>query len=309
MKLYKDYSEFLSEHFSGKIQKISVDAGLSCPNRDGTISTGGCAYCNNATFSPAYTKDDQPVAAQLARGVQFFAHKYPHMRYLAYFQSFTSTHGDPDILLRNFKLALDFDGVEGLIIGTRPDCIPDNLLQEIASLKKLTGKFIMFEFGAESCHNRTLKAVNRGHTWEQTVDAVARTRKSGFPVGLHFINGLPGESTGMMLETVEALNKLDIDTVKFHQLQVVSGTRLAVLWERGDAVLHDFTLESYIDHCCDIVGRLRKGIAIDRFTSQSPDNLLLSPRWGIKNYEFVDKLNKRLVERGITQGCFVTSST
>lgn len=301
--LYKDYSTFLSEHFDGKVQKISVDAGLSCPNRDGTISTGGCSYCNNATFSPGYCGAHLSVEEQLEKGVRFFARKYSAMRYIAYFQSYTGTHGDVGILLDMYARALDYNGVDGLIVGTRPDCVADGLLDAVARLRDRTGKFIMFEFGAESSHDRTLEAVNRCHTWAQTVDAVRRTKAHGLFVGLHFINGLPGESRQMMLETVKAVNRLDIDTVKFHQLQIVRGTRLARQWQAGEVELHQFTLDEYISHCADIVARLRSDIAIERFTSQSPDELLISPRWGVKNYQFVNLLNKRLAELGITQGC------
>lgn len=300
---YRDYSAFLSEHFDGKVQKISVDAGLSCPNRDGTISTGGCSYCNNATFSPGYCGSHLSVEEQLEKGVRFFARKYSKMRYIAYFQSYTGTHGDVGMLLDMYTRALAYNGVDGLIVGTRPDCVADGLLDAVARLRDRTGKFIMFEFGAESSHDRTLEAVNRCHTWAQTVDAVRRTKTHGLFVGLHFINGLPGESRQMMLDTVEAINRLNIDTVKFHQLQIVRGTRLARQWQAGEVKLHQFTLDEYISHCADIVARLRSDIAIERFTSQSPDELLISPRWGVKNYQFVNLLNKRLAELGITQGC------
>lgn len=300
---YRDYSAFLSEHFDGKVQKISVDAGLSCPNRDGTISTGGCTYCNNATFSPGYCGAHLSVEEQLEKGVLFFGRKYSTMRYIAYFQSYTGTHGDVGKLLDMYTRALSYEGVDGLIVGTRPDCVADGLLDAVARLRDLTGKFIMFEFGAESSHDQTLAAVNRCHTWAQTVDAVCRTKARGLFVGLHFINGLPGESRQMMLETVEAVNRLDIDTVKFHQLQIVRGTHLARQWQAGEVKLHQFTLDEYIGHCADIVARLRSDIAIERFTSQSPDELLISPRWGVKNYQFVNLLNKRLAEHGITQGC------
>ena len=302
---YRDYAAFLSEHFSGKMQKISIDAGLSCPNRDGTFSTGGCSYCNNATFSPDYCRTDNSVEAQLEKGVSFFSRKYAEMRYLAYFQSYTGTHGNMGMISGMYRAALGYPGVEGLIIGTRPDCVPDSVLNVLKEIRQDTGKCIMLEFGAESSHNETLSSVNRCHTWEQVVDAVQRTRRYGFPAGLHLINGLPGETPEMMLATVDAVNNLDIDTVKFHQLQLIRGTRLARQWQDGLVGLHQFSLDEYVEHCVKIVGRLRQGIAIDRFTSQSPDGLLISPRWGVKNYQFVNLLNNRLVSAGITQGCLL----
>ena len=304
---YRDFAAFLSEHFTGKVQKISVDAGLSCPNRDGTISTGGCSYCNNATFSPGYCHQHEPVEEQLHKGTEFFARKYTDMRYLAYFQSYTGTHGEVHKLIDMYRRALNCEGVVGLIIGTRPDCVPDQLLDELLRLKNVTGRFVMFEFGAESSHDTTLATVNRCHTWAQTVDAVERTKQRGFCVGLHFINGLPGETCQMMLETVDAINCTDIDTVKFHQLQIVRGTRMARQWQSGELIFNEFTLEGYIDHCVDIVARLKPEIAIERFTSQSPDELLISPRWGVKNYQFTNLLNNRLAAAGVTQGCRFTS--
>lgn len=304
---YRDFAAFLAEHFQGKVQKISVDAGLSCPNRDGTISTGGCSYCNNATFSPGYCLQHESVEEQLRKGTEFFARKYTDMRYLAYFQSYTGTHGAVPMLIDMYSRALGYNGVVGLIIGTRPDCVPEPLLDELQRLKNETGLFVMFEFGAESSHDTTLATVNRCHTWAQTVDAVERTKRHGFCVGLHFINGLPGETREMMLETVDAINSLDIDTVKFHQLQIVRGTRLARQWQAGELTFNEFTLDSYIDLCVDIVARLKPGIAIERFTSQSPDELLISPRWGVKNYQFANLLNNRLAAAGVTQGCRFTS--
>ncbi len=304
---YRDFSEFLSEHFEGKVQKISVDAGLSCPNRDGTISTGGCSYCNNATFSPDYCRQHDSVEKQLRKGFEFFSRKYADMQYLAYFQSYTGTHGEVSKLIDMYRRALACEGVVGLIIGTRPDCVQEPLLDALQELKSETGRFVMFEFGAESSHDTTLEAVNRCHTWSQTVDAVERSKRHGFCVGLHFINGLPGETQEMMLETVDAINRIDIDTVKFHQLQIVRGTLMARQWQARELTFHEFTLDTYIDLCVEIVARLKPGVAIERFTSQSPDELLISPRWGVKNYQFTNLLNNRLAASGVTQGCRLMS--
>ena len=202
MKLYKDFADFLAGHFVGKMQKLSVNAGFSCPNRDGTVGRGGCTYCNNVSFSPAYCRGSQSVTAQLEEGKRFFGRKYPQMRYLAYFQSYTSTHGsDADRLMALYEEACGVDGVDGVIIGTRPDCMPDALL---AKLQKLP--WVMVEYGAESAHDVTLERVNRCHTWADTADAVRRTHDAGIPVGLHLINGLPGENEDMILATVDAVN-------------------------------------------------------------------------------------------------------
>ncbi len=214
------------------------------------------------------------------------------MRYLAYFQSYTNTYGDTAELMALYRKALSVDGVMGLIIGTRPDCMPDELLRELAELNNTTPVFI--EYGAESSHDATLDRINRCHTWATTVDAVKRTAAAGLPVGLHFILGLPGESREMMLQTVDRASELPIDSVKFHQLQIIRGTRLAADYLAGTADVELFDVDSYINLCADIVHRLRKDIAIERFVSQSPDNLLIAPRWGLKNYEFTHRLHQYL---------------
>ena len=201
------------------MQKLTVDAGFSCPNRDGTLSTGGCIYCNNSSFTPVRA-DGSSVAVQIARSKDFFARKYPDMRYLAYFQAYTGTHAPADTLMRLYSEALDQPGVDGIIIGTRPDCMPQPLLERLARLRESC--FVMVEYGAETSHNTTLDIINRCHTWEQTCDAVRRTADAGIETGLHFINGLPGESTAMMMHTVEAINTLPVDVVKFHQMQVIN---------------------------------------------------------------------------------------
>ena len=285
---YKDYSEFLAKHFDGKVQKLSVDVGFTCPNRDGSAGTGGCIYCNNRAFSPDWDKRHTPVAEQIARGKRFFGKKYPDMKYLAYFQSYTSTYASPDSLMAIYNEALDQHDIVGLIIGTRPDCMPNSLLDRIASLD--TKVFI--EYGAESSHNSTLSLINRCHTWEATVDAVHRTAARGIPVGLHLILGLPGEDEEMMTTTVERVNSLPVSTVKFHQLQILRGTTLEKMALMLD--IPAFTAEEYAALCARLLGHLRSDIAVERFVAQAPDDMLLSPRWGLKNYQFTSLLQKHL---------------
>lgn len=212
------------------------------------------------------------------------------MRYLAYFQSYTGTHAPVPALLKLYREALAQPQVDGIIIGTRPDCMPDPLLAELKAMRRST--FVMVEYGAESSHNSTLETINRCHSWEQTVDAVERTAAAGIETGLHLINGLPGETPDMMLATVDAVNALPVEVVKFHQMQIVRGTELARRYEHGEANVWDFSVESYLDLCVEIVRRLRRDIAIERFVSQSPASMLISPRWGLKNYEFTARLLK-----------------
>ena len=293
---YREYSDYLRDTFGeGKFQKITINIGLGCPNRDGTTGRGGCTYCNNAAFSPAFASARNSVTRQLADGKNFFRKKYPTMRYLAYFQSYTSTHGEVEAVVRQYEEAMSDPEVVGIIIGTRPDCVSDELLDRLAALNGK--KKVIVEFGAESTHDSTLEFVNRCHTWAATVDAVQRCAARGISTGLHLILGLPGEDRAMMLQTVDRVNALPIDTVKFHQLQLVRGTRMAADVESGKYEVETFDVDDYIDLCCEIVGRLRRDIAIERFVSQSPDNLLIAPRWGLKNYEFTAKLQKALKNR------------
>ena len=198
------------------------------------------------------------------------------------------------------ELTAAVDGVVGLIIGTRPDCVDDELLDYLKGLAR--HRFVMVEYGAETSHNRTLALVNRGHTWEQTVDAVGCTAERGIPCGLHLILGLPGESRQDILTTVERASALPVDTLKMHQLQIVRGTKLARQVADGEIDYNELTVDEYIDLCCEVVEHCREGVCIERFVSQSPAELLLSPRWGLKNYEFTNLLNRELTRRGISQG-------
>lgn len=292
---YLTFSDFLARYFPRKMQKLTINAGFTCPNRDGTLGVGGCTYCNNQSFNPAYCAPTATVAEQVAVGVEFFRRKYPDMGYLAYFQTYTNTHGELHRLIDLYEQALGCDGVEGLIIGTRPDCMPEPLLSYLAA--KARERFVMVEYGAESTHDRTLQLVNRCHTWADTADAVRRTHRAGIPVGLHLIMGLPGESQDDMLATIDACNELPIDVLKVHQLQLVRGTTLSRQVERGEVEICHFTVDEYLDLCCEIVARLRSDIAIERFVSQSPASLLISPRWGLKNYQFTHLLHQRLASR------------
>lgn len=298
---YRDFGAFLKEHFAGKVQKISINAGFSCPNRDGTKGVGGCTYCNNQTFNPAYCSPAKSVAEQLDEGKRFFARKYPDMRYLAYFQAYTNTYGAFDNIRKLYEAALGVSGVVGLIIGTRPDCMPDELLDYLSSLRQ-KGTFVLVEYGVETSRNDTLCLINRGHTWEDSVDAITRTASAGIMTGAHIIAGLPGEDAPDLVATARLLSQLPLDTVKLHQLQLIKGTRLAMQVAKGDLAVKHWTVEQYIDVCLDFIRNISPTIAIERFTSQSPDELLISPRWGLKNYQFTALLNNAISRNSVVQG-------
>ncbi len=294
---YKDYSQYLSEKFGGrKIQKLSVDAGFSCPNRDGTISRGGCIYCNVRSFTPGYCNPAKTVGEQLEEGKAFFGRKYPDMQYLAYFQSFTGTHARAvESLRRLYEEAAGHPDVVGIVIGTRPDCLPEEVIDLLADINRRIP--VIVEIGAETGHDHTLALINRGHKWQDTVAAVHALSERGIDVGLHLIAGLPGEDREDVLATLEEVMKLPVSTLKYHQLQIIRDTPLASMIEEGKIATKVFELEEYMELCVEIVNRLtaaRPDIAIERFLSSAPKGMVIAPGWGLKNHEFVNLLMNRL---------------
>lgn len=298
--LYNDFSTFLKRHFPFKVQKISLNAGFTCPNRDGTKGYGGCTYCNNQTFNPEYCRTDKSIVQQLEEGKLFFARKYPQMKYLAYFQAYTNTYGGLEALRRKYEEALAVDDVVGLVIGTRPDCMPDELLDYLAEQKERT--FVLIEYGIESTSDKTLRRINRGHTWAETVDAVRRTSERGILCGGHVILGLPGETRADMVRQAEDISSLPLTTLKLHQLQLIRGTRMAREYEEKPEDFHLFDVDEYMEVVIDYVERLRPDIVLERFLSQSPKDLLVAPDWNLKNYEFNHRLWKRMRELDAYQG-------
>lgn len=304
-KRYREFGDFLRERFPFKAQKIAINAGFTCPNRDGSKGRGGCTYCNNQTFNPGYCQTDKSVADQLAEGVRFFSRKYPEMRYLAYFQAYTSTYGEQERLERLYEEALSYPGVVGLVIGTRPDCMPDRLLDYLARLSEQV--LVLVEYGVESTLDRTLRRINRGHDFAEAEEAIRRTAARGIAVGAHLILGLPGESRDEILGHADRLSDLPLTTLKLHQLQLIRHTRMALEFERQPEDFHLFTVDEYIDLAIDFIERLDPAIALERFVSQSPKELLIAPDWGLKNYEFTARVNRRLAERDSWQGKCRTS--
>ena len=301
---YNELSTWFATIFPGKVQKISLNAGFTCPNRDGTVGYGGCTYCNNQTFNPAYCKTEKSVTQQLEEGKQFFARKYPDMKYLAYFQAYTNTYGELQELKRKYEEALQVPDVVGIVIGTRPDCMPDELLDYLTELNRRT--FLIVEYGVESTDNETLKRINRGHTFEVAEEAIRRTAERGIRVGAHIILGLPGETQEMLIRQAELLSTLPITTLKLHQLQLIKGTRMATEYAENPTDFHLYTADEYIDLAIDYIEHLRRDMVLERFVSQSPKELLIAPDWGLKNHEFTDKVKKRMRERDSWQGKYCT---
>ena len=297
---YNDLSAYLSTVFPFKVQKISLNAGFTCPNRDGTVGYGGCTYCNNQTFNPAYCRTEKSVTEQLEEGKLFFARKYPDMKFLAYFQAYTNTYAELEELKRKYEEALQVPDVVGLVIGTRPDCMPDSLLDYLEELNKRT--FLIVEYGIESTDNTILKRINRGHTFEVAEEAVRKTAARGIRVGAHIILGLPGEDRSALIKQADLLSSLSLTTLKLHQLQLIKGTRMAAEYENQPDDFHLYTAEEYIDLVIDYVEHFRPDMVLERFVSQSPKELLIAPDWGLKNHEFTDKVKKRMRERDAWQG-------
>ena len=297
---YNEFGTYLRSIFGCKVQKITIDAGFTCPNRDGKVGRGGCTYCNNQTFNPAYCHRHLPVREQMIEGISFFAHKYPTMRYLAYFQAYTNTYDSLDKLKEKYEEALEVDGCVGIVIGTRPDCMPEELLDYLQELSQRT--FVLVEYGIESTDDTTLLRINRGHDYACAVDAVKRTAARGIPVGAHIILGLPGEDRDALMHQASILSQLPITTLKLHQLQLIRGTRMAKEYEESPDDFSLFALDDYIETVIDYIERLRPDIVLERFASQSPKELLIAPDWGVKNHELVDKVKRRMRERSTYQG-------
>lgn len=292
---YVEFGPWLQSELGCKVQKISVNAGMTCPNRDGTLGTGGCTFCNNQTFNPAYCRTEKSVTQQLEEGKQFFARKYPAMKYLAYFQAYTNTYAELDRLVSLYEEALRVPDVVGLVIGTRPDCMPDNLLDYLEELNRRT--FLIVEYGVESANDETLLRINRGHTFRQSCEAIRRTAERGIRVGAHVILGFPWEPFDELMRQAEEIGRLPLTTLKLHQLQVIRGTQLAREYAEYPWAVP--TAEEYIDLVLHYISRLPYGLVMERFVSQSPPEMVIAPQWGLKNHEFANLLRNRMVKFGL----------
>ncbi|MCD8309677.1 MAG: TIGR01212 family radical SAM protein [Prevotellaceae bacterium] len=298
--LYSDFSTFMRRYFPFRVQKVSVDAGFTCPNRDGTKGVGGCAYCDNRTFSPAYCRSGASVARQLEEGKRFFAHKYPVMQYLAYFQAYSNTYADIRVLRRLYEEALAVEGVVGLVLATRPDCLTDTLLDYLADLARRT--FLLVEFGIETVNEAALRHVNRGHTFADSARAIERTASRGILVGGHLIFGLPGDTRESILASAATLSALPLATLKIHQLQLIRGTRMAAEYRRHPEAFWLMDIGEYLSLLIDFIERLRPDIVLERFLSQAPAGMLIAPAWDTKIYAFNQRLRRLMADRGAYQG-------
>lgn len=297
---YLNYNKVLKTEFTERVQKISINAGFTCPNRDGSNGTGGCTYCNNQTFSPEYCKPSKTVTQQIKEGIAFFHHKYASQHYLAYFQSYTNTYDSIEKLKSLYEEALAFPNVIGIVVGTRPDCVSEELLDYFAQLSR--NYYVMIEYGIESTDDTTLQFINRGHNFDCAVKTIHATAERDIRVGAHIILGLPGESHETIISHASSLSKLPITALKLHQLQLIKGTKMAEQYLSHPQWFKLYNAQEYCDLAIDFLEHLRPEIAIERFVSQSPSELLASPGWGLKNFEFLMLIEKRLVQRNTKQG-------
>ncbi len=299
-KRYNDYSSYIKRTFGERVQKVSVNAGFTCPNRDGSKGTGGCAFCNNSTFNPSYCGPELSIVEQIDKGISFFRPKYQTQQYLAYFQAYSNTYGETAYLLEQYQEALNHPKVTGIVLGTRPDCISDDLLATLKEWRK--DYYIAIELGAESTSDDTLSQINRGHSYAETVDAARRISAVGIPVGMHLILGLPGENREQLLQHAKEVSQLPISFLKLHQLQIVKGSAFANIFDTNPDYFRLYTAEEFIELVVDFLELMSPRIVMERFISQAPHDLLIAPRWGLKNFEFVAKVEKRLAERESWQG-------
>jgi len=299
---FNAYSEYIKEKFGGRVQKVNVDAGFTCPNRDGTKGTGGCTYCDNSGFNPSYCDPQKPLHLQIKEGIEFHAARYRRAKqFLVYFQPFSNTYGPLNILKEKYKEALSFPDVIGLVIGTRPDCVDDEKLEYLSALTKKY--YIQVEYGVETHNNETLKHINRGHDSELAERMIRKTHEYGISTGAHYIFGLPGETPEDMFHTGEVISTLPLDTVKFHQLQIVKGTRMEQEYRDHPGDFHTFALESYIDFIIRFTEKLNPSIVIERFTSEMPPRFLSGTNMGLIRYdEVLRRIETELEKRDTWQG-------
>lgn len=299
---FNSYAGYFRRTFGGRVQKVAVNAGFTCPNRDGTVGTGGCTFCNNGAFTPSYCLPSKSVTQQIDEGIEFHRRRYRTAeRYLAYFQSYSNTYASVARLRELYGEALAHPLVAGVVVGTRPDCVDGEKLDLFASLAR--DKYVAIEYGIESTNDATLRAINRGHDFATARRAVEMTAARGLHVGAHFILGLPGESDADLIAQTGVINSLPLTTVKFHQLQVFAGTAMAAEYDADPSRFRFWEVDEYIDLFIEILRRLRPDIVVERFASEAPPRYHYGRNWGlIRNETLLSRLEKRLEETGAYQG-------
>ena len=298
---FNAYSDYFKSTFGGRIQKITIDAGFTCPNRDGACGTGGCTFCDNRAFNPSYNKPDKPVRQQIDEGIEFHKIRYRRVsRYLAYFQAYTNTYDSIERMKEIYEPALSHPDVVGIVVGTRPDCVDAEKLDYFASLAKT--KYVVLEYGIESVYDRTLLRVNRGHDFAKSVWAIEETAKRGIRTGGHMIIGLPGENTDDWIKAADTLSNLPLSNIKFHQLQIIKGTKMAEEYMHKPDEFINFQMDHYLNIMADILERLNPGFVIERVAGEVSPGMNIREGWGLRYDEVLRRFEEILEERDTWQG-------
>jgi radical SAM protein (TIGR01212 family) len=299
---FNSYSRYFRELMGERVQKVAINAGFTCPNRDGTVGVGGCTFCNNEAFTPSYCQPSKSVTRQIDEGIEFHSRRYRRAgKYLAYFQSFSNTHAPLDRLKEIYGEALAHPRVAGIVVGTRPDCVDEEKLDWFAEIAR--ERYVAVEYGIESTYDATLRAVNRGHDFAAARRAVEMTARRGIHTGGHFILGFPGETDEMLLAQAATINDLPFTTVKFHQLQIFKNTPMAEEYFRHPERFVFREMEEYIDFFIEILRRLRPDLVVERFAGEAPPRHRVGRDWGlVRNEELAARLDRRLAELDVRQG-------
>ena len=298
VKRYNDYGNWLRGRFPFRVQKVMLDAGFTCPNRDGSKGVGGCVFCDNQAFNPSFCDREKSIRQQLADGKAFFGRKYPDMKYLAYFQAFSNTYADVETLRRRYEEALAVEDVVGIVVGTRPDCVNEAVLDYLERLSRQV--FVMVEYGVESVNDHTLRTIHREHDFACSRKAIEMTAERGVLTGGHVILGLPGEDAKENLRQAAVVGSLPLHVLKIHHLQVLRGTRLAKMYEKEPFPV--YSVDSYVALLAEYISRLPARLLLERFVNVSPPKMVVAPGWGVKGSEFLRRLEDYMVSHGLWQG-------
>ncbi|MFO7874675.1 MAG: TIGR01212 family radical SAM protein [Bacteroidales bacterium] len=302
---FNAWSDMSRKLYGTRLQKLTINAGFTCPNRDGTVGTGGCSFCNNEGFNPSYCDPEKAIRQQIDQGLELIRKRYPRAgKFVAYFQAYSNTHAPLETLRDIYEEALSHPAISGLVIGTRPDCVDEEKLDYLRDLAR--HYFIKLEYGVESCYDETLKRINRGHTFRDTKIALQMTGERELHAGIHMLFGLPGERREAMLAQVDIINTLPINTIKFHQLQIVEGTPFARAFKENPGQFDLFELEDYIDFIVAFLERLRPDISVDRLSGEVPPRFIVGQRWSkrgnIRADVVMQMIEKKLAEKDTFQG-------
>lgn len=306
---FNAYAAYLKKQFGKRVQKVTIDAGFACPNRDGTISRGGCSFCNNDAFNPGYCNPAKPISRQINEGILFHQKRYKGVnQFLAYFQAYSNTYGALEEISKKYEEAILDPRIIGLVIGTRPDCIDEEKLDYFQHLSEKM--HVMIEYGIESVYDETLKKINRGHDFETTARIIEKTANRGILTGGHVIFGLPGETEEMMLNEASILSELPLNNIKFHQLQIIKNTEIAKEYKTKPELFRSFTLDEYLDFFILFIEHFNPDIVIERIAGESPPVYIEGPRWGnVRNDEIIRRFEQKLQEKDSWQGKFYKQTT